>query len=305
MWIKNPVRIFPWGRLHTLTNVAEFNNIRAMTVDRIPISKFSIITRISPKALRYYDQKALLVPAAKDLLTGYRYYTADQLEKGVRIKTLCNLGLGLEEISSFLEKDAKGDHEAIEAQLREHLCRVQGEISRLQKIAALLEQKDKDVMKMALIEPVIKDVPTMRVLSKRDKGSYAETIHRLIEDLKAVVQQPNYLKNLMRVTGPYMTIFHDQEYKENYADIEAVVPITGRIEVDDPGIEVKNLPGVKVLAVLHNGSYENLHLTYKEILEHMTKSGLEFSGSMRELYLSNPHKTPADELMVEIQVPIK
>jgi DNA-binding transcriptional MerR regulator len=72
-----------------------------MTVDRIPISRFSIVTRISPKALRYYDRLGLLVPAAKDLLTGYRYYTADQFELGVRIKTLCALGFGLEEIASI------------------------------------------------------------------------------------------------------------------------------------------------------------------------------------------------------------
>ncbi len=63
-----------------------------MTIDQIPISRFSIITRITPKALRYYDQKGLLVPEAKDPITGYRYYIADQLERGVRIKTLCNLG---------------------------------------------------------------------------------------------------------------------------------------------------------------------------------------------------------------------
>jgi DNA-binding transcriptional MerR regulator len=58
-----------------------------MTVDQIPITRFSIITRITPKALRYCDQLGLLVPAAKDTLTGYRYYTADQLERGVRVKT--------------------------------------------------------------------------------------------------------------------------------------------------------------------------------------------------------------------------
>ncbi|MGA9097525.1 MAG: MerR family transcriptional regulator [Methanotrichaceae archaeon] len=73
-----------------------------MTLDQIPISRFSIITRISPKALRYYDQKGLLVPAAKDPFTGYRYYTADQLERGLRIKTLCNLGFTLERPSAAL-----------------------------------------------------------------------------------------------------------------------------------------------------------------------------------------------------------
>ena len=80
-----------------------------MTVDQIPITRFSTITRISPKALRYHDQKGLLVPAAKDPLTGYRYYNADQLEQGVRIKTLCILGFSLEEITGFLDAEASED----------------------------------------------------------------------------------------------------------------------------------------------------------------------------------------------------
>ena len=44
------------------------------------------------KALQYYDQKGLLVPESKDPFTGYRYCTADQLDRGVRIMMLCNLG---------------------------------------------------------------------------------------------------------------------------------------------------------------------------------------------------------------------
>lgn len=275
-----------------------------MTVDQIPISRFSIITRISPKALRYYDQKGLLVPEAKDPFTGYRYYTADQLERGVRIKTLCNLGFSLEEIASFLEAEANGDGLMVEALLGDQLAKTQSEIARLQRIEALLRQKDKELMKMALIEPVIKEVPALRVIAKRDKGSYGETVGRLIGDLCGILFQPENQRNMVKMAGPCMAIYHDQEYKEKDADIEVAIPITGRIEVD-AGAEVKSLAGAKVLAVVHKGSYETLHLTYKEIFNYMMKSGIEFAGPMRELYLNDPAKTPVEELMVEIQVPIK
>jgi effector-binding domain-containing protein len=275
-----------------------------MTVDQIPISRFSIITRISPKALRYYDQKGLLVPQAKDPITGYRYYTADQLDRGVKIKTLCNLGFRLEEIASFLEAEAGEDGATVEALLVEQLSKTQSEIARLQRIEALLRQKDKELMKMALIEPVIKEVPALRVVSKRDKGSYGETIGRLIGDLCGILFQPENQRNMVKMAGPCMAVYHDQEYKEKDADIEVAIPITGRIEVD-AGTEVKSLPGAKVLAVVHKGSYETLHLTYKEIFDYTMKSGLEFAGPCRELYLNDPAKTPVEELMVEIQVPIK
>ncbi len=275
-----------------------------MTIDQIPISRFSVITRITPKALRYYDQKGLLVPEAKDSITGYRYYTADQLGRGVRIKTLCNLGFQLEEIASFLQAEASGDGQAVEALLGDQLAKTQSEIARLQRIEALLKQRDEELMKMALIEPVIKEVPALRVISKRDKGSCGETVGRLIGDLCGILVQPENQRNMVKMAGPCMAIYHDQEYKEKDADIEVAIPITGRIEADS-STEVKSLPAAKVLAVVHKGSYDTLHLTYKEIFDYIMKGGLEFAGPIRELYLNDPAKTPAEELMVEIQVPIK
>ncbi|MFX0093825.1 MAG: MerR family transcriptional regulator, partial [Candidatus Hodarchaeota archaeon] len=68
-------------------------------LSQIPIGKFSLMTQLSPKALRLYDKKGLLVPGEKDPITGYRYYTMSQVEKGVKIKMLIGFGFGLEEIS--------------------------------------------------------------------------------------------------------------------------------------------------------------------------------------------------------------
>lgn len=275
-----------------------------MTADQIPITRFSIITRITPKALRYYDQLGLLVPAAKDTLTGYRYYTADQLERGVRVKTLCSLGISLEEVADYLDAEAKGDRDALQALREKYLCRTRGEISRLQRIEALLKQNDKELLKMALSEPVIKDVPAMRVASMRDKGSYGETIGRLIGDLCEMLARPVNKKNLVKANGPCMAIYYDEEYKEKDADIEVAIPIAGRIEVDE-GMEVKNLPPVRVLAVVHKGSYDTLILTYREIWDFMAKRGMQLAGPGRELYLSDPCKTAPEGLLTEIQLPIK
>ena len=75
----------------------------SMTVDQIPIGRFSIVTRLSLKTLRYYDEKGILTPKAKDPFTGYRYYTGDQIAVGVKIITLTGLGFSLEEISDIFE----------------------------------------------------------------------------------------------------------------------------------------------------------------------------------------------------------
>ncbi|MHA2252953.1 MAG: MerR family transcriptional regulator, partial [Candidatus Kariarchaeaceae archaeon] len=71
------------------------------SVSQIPIGKFSLMTRLTPKALRLYDQKGLLTPGAKDPFTGYRYYTLDQVEEGMKIKMLATFGFGIDEISTI------------------------------------------------------------------------------------------------------------------------------------------------------------------------------------------------------------
>lgn len=101
-----------------------------MTVDKIPIGKFSAATRLTQKALRYYDEKGILVPQAKDNITGYRYYTANQIAITVKIKTLHR--------PDFIEAENLGDRDAVKTLLHNHLARTREEIIRLERVAALL-----------------------------------------------------------------------------------------------------------------------------------------------------------------------
>ena len=51
------------------------------TVDMVSIGEFSRLSRLSPKALRLYDELGLLVPARVDAETGYRWYADTQLDQ--------------------------------------------------------------------------------------------------------------------------------------------------------------------------------------------------------------------------------
>ena len=84
-----------------------------MTVERIPIGTFTRVTRLSQRALRLYDERALLVPAGKDVCTGYRSYTVDQIGRGVIIGHLVSLGFGLAEVGTLLDARAAGDRETV------------------------------------------------------------------------------------------------------------------------------------------------------------------------------------------------
>ncbi len=52
-----------------------------MRRDMLTIGAFARACRLSPKALRLYDELELLRPARVDPHTGYRYYAVGQLEQ--------------------------------------------------------------------------------------------------------------------------------------------------------------------------------------------------------------------------------
>ncbi len=72
------------------------------------IGEFARRSRLSPKALRLYDELGLLDPARVDDDSGYRYYSASQLDRAGLIAALRQLQIPLAEIKLIvsLEPDA-------------------------------------------------------------------------------------------------------------------------------------------------------------------------------------------------------
>ena len=69
---------------------------------RLSIGEFSARSRLSPKALRLYQELGLLEPTAVDPDTGYRSYELAQLEQAHLIALLRRIALPLAEIKAIL-----------------------------------------------------------------------------------------------------------------------------------------------------------------------------------------------------------
>ena len=74
-------------------------------MEQMSISEFARRSRLSPKALRLYDEMELLLPARVDAVTGYRFYETDQIESARLIAALRQLGIPLAEIKVVLDLD--------------------------------------------------------------------------------------------------------------------------------------------------------------------------------------------------------
>jgi PPM family protein phosphatase len=64
-------------------------------VKLLTIGAFARASRLSPKALRLYDELGLLKPVRVDEYSGYRYYSPDQLEQARLVAWLRRLGMPL------------------------------------------------------------------------------------------------------------------------------------------------------------------------------------------------------------------
>jgi len=277
-----------------------------MAIDQIPIGRFSLISHLSLKALRIYDRKGLLVPAAKDRITGYRNYTASQIGTGVVIRTLSLLGFSLDAIATILQAKEAGDDKTIRILITERRVQVGVEIDRLHKIEEILRHQEisLELMPMSCSEPVIKEITPIRVMSIRDKGRYEEICSRLIGELCGIVESENAGPTGLRMAGPPMSIYHDGEYRETDADVEVAFPILGRLSTDSDRIRISTLNGGRFLTLIYKGPYMGIHEGWSRAYAYATEKGISLGIPGRELYLNDPCTLPPEELLTEIQIPV-
>jgi protein phosphatase len=87
-------------------------------VKLLTIGEFARLSRLSPKALRLYDDLGLLRPFRVDEWSGYRYYAPDQLERAQLVAWLRRLGMPLAQIAVVVESPPAAAAAAVTTFLR-------------------------------------------------------------------------------------------------------------------------------------------------------------------------------------------
>lgn len=103
-------------------------------MELLTIGAFAKASRLSPKALRLYDELGLLTPARVDPDTGYRRYAPEQLEQARLVAWLRRLGMPLARIRQVC---AMGPGEAA-GEIRAYWARVEADTAARRDLAAFL-----------------------------------------------------------------------------------------------------------------------------------------------------------------------
>jgi effector-binding domain-containing protein len=267
------------------------------------IGDFSRLSRISVKALRYYDEIGLLKPVKVDQFTGYRYYSVDQLPRLNYISVLKDMGLSLEEIATLINNDLTPHQmrDIFILKKGELQQRVNEEQKRLEQVEKLLQQIEKEGT-MPDYKVVIKKVEPQLIASRRGTlPSYGDVGQFYGEIFKHLAK-----KFIFKPAGPTVLICYDTEYKEKDVDVEVCVPIKKSIPGSDT-VKVYELPGLEEAAcIIYKGPYEGISEAYKALMAWIESNGYQITGPDRELYLTSPYNTkdPA-KYVTEIQFPVK
>lgn len=237
------------------------------------------MTGLTVKALRFYHEEGVLAPAWVDVGTGYRYYTGGQVELGRAIVMLRDLELPVKEIGEILAR--RGDGERV-AEVLERQKEALEEKIRKQKraVAALREfiESERQVLAMETTTGVEERVlAPMLIAGIRTKGKYSE-VGKLFGQICRGARSA--------AGGPPLTLYYDQEYKEEGADFEACVPLKKKKEI--AGAVVRELPGGKAVVLTHKGPYEELKVSYEKVFRYIKEKGYRVACPSREVYIKGP-----------------
>lgn len=108
------------------------------------------------------------------------------------------------------------------------------------------------------------------------------------------------------VNGKPMTLYYDDEYKDEDADFEPCVPV--RKGQDTDGISVRELKGGRCVTLVHQGPYETLRESYKRLFAYANEKGYTIRRPTREVYRKGPgliFKGNPKNYLTEIQLPIE
>lgn len=100
----------------------------------LTIGAFARASRLSPKALRLYDELGLLPPARVDPHSGYRLYDPAQLERARLVAWLRRLGMPLAGIRAVCELEP----EAAAREVRAYWARIEADTAARRNLAAFL-----------------------------------------------------------------------------------------------------------------------------------------------------------------------
>lgn len=153
---------------------------------------------------------------------------------------------------------------------------------------------------MSNIEVTIKKTEPRTVAFVAMKGPYAK-IPEAFPRLFGWIVEKGYVP-----AGPPSGMYFNApgEVPDEELLWEIQCPIGGEVASSGPderGLGVKRVEGAEVAATMYKGPFDQVGPTWEALAGWVMENGYEFAGAGEEVYLSDPEKTPPEDLLTELR----
>lgn len=267
----------------------------------LKIGEFSMLSRISIRMLRHYDEIGLLRPDCTDERTGYRYYRGDQLTDAARIAALRDMGIGIQAIAEVLRGNDGTLERVLQSRQAELLGQSQMIREQLQRLGTALQRLGKDEFEMSY-EVTCKTLPRRYVAAVRDvlptyyeEGRLWHTLMQETAPLHMRQAEPCYT----------LAVYHDKEFRDRDVDVEIQLAVQGAYQ-DTEHVRFKTVEPILMASATYTGSYEKVSEVNAAVAAWVQDNGYVFDGPSFCIYHVSPHETQnPEEWVTEVCYPVR
>ena len=256
------------------------------------IGMFAAMNRVTVKALRFYEEQNLLLPAYINYENGYRFYELSQIQDLHKITALKQAGFTLEEIQKL---NNSCDENAVLLKKKSELLSKIADLTKQLSIVETFLTKKADTISSPVL---IKKIPKVTVAAMKSTIESYDDLFELMPKMGALMEKagcecsmPEYcFTNYITTTGEIII-----------ETGEAVVEAKPQLE----DLYFKEFPEVQAACIFHKGSYNNLSQSYERLLNYIEENSYEICGDFRESYIDGVwNKSDESQWLTEIQIPV-
>src|ERR1700689_326114 len=206
------------------------------------IGEFARLSRLSPKALRLYDELGLLPPAQVDPDSGYRWYSAGQLDNARLVASLRQIGVPLAQITVILSLEP----EAAAAQVGVYWSGSEADHAARRGLVGYLVDR-LNGKRNVMYEVKVRDIPARSLLCLlRHASSEQEVWSMGKEVIRMRKPHPVPVPRIEGVAGAAFLVYYGEVNQDSDGPVEFCWPVpedqAGRLAASLPGLTLRTEP---------------------------------------------------------------
>lgn len=244
---------------------------------QVSLGEFSLMTRLSRRALREYHDLGLLEPATVDRTTGYRYYDTSQVRTAQVIRHFRGLGMPVPEVRTMLAApDVRVRNEVIAG----HLGRIESELDKIRaavsEVRGLLDPAQKP------IQVEFRSVPSIRAAAIRATVEITE----VSAWWRSAMDEIDFVVRVAGATpaGPPGGLYAAELFSEEVGEVTVFVPISAAVP-SSGRVRTTDIPPAELAVTVHDGPQDTIGRTYGALGIFVSERLLGVDGPVRENYV--------------------